>query len=104
MRSPGAPSRDRITGRTPWNELRGTKVLEAIMAGVEAAAAIALFLAAMAITVLAVVAYQVRREDHQYSLAEEAHSIMSRGTRRLTGFGRRGLYLQVHSAGRRAAA
>ena len=100
MRSPGAPSRDRITGRTPWNELRGTKVLEAIMAGV----AIALFLAAMAITVLAVVAYQVRREDHQYSLAEEAHSIMSRGTRRLTGFGRRGLYLQVHSAGRRAAA
>jgi len=100
MRSPGAPSRDRITGRTPWNELRGTKVLEAIMAGV----AIALFLAAMAITVLAVVAYQVRREDHQYSLAEEAHSRMSRGTRRLTGFGRRGLYLQVHSAGRRAAA
>lgn len=100
MRSPGAPSRDRITGRTPRNELRGTKVLEAIMAGV----AIALFLAAMAITGFAVVAYQVWREDHQYSLAEEAHSIMSRGTRRLTGFGRRGMYLQVHSAGRRAAA
>jgi hypothetical protein len=74
------------------------------MAGVEAAAAVALFLAAMAITVLAIVAHEVRREDRLYSLAGEAHSIMSRGTRRLTGFGRRGLYLQVHSAGRRAAA
>jgi hypothetical protein len=79
-------------------------VLEAIMVGAEAAVAIALFLAVIAITVLVVVAREVRREDRLYSLAEDAPTAMSRSTRRLNGFGRKDLDLRVLSAGRRAAA
>jgi hypothetical protein len=79
-------------------------VLEAIMVGVEAAVAIALFLAVLAITALLVVAREVRREDRLYSLAEDAPTAMSRGTRRLIGFGRKDLELRVLSAGRRVAA
>src|SRR4029077_3952192 len=49
-------------------------------------------------------AREIRREDRLYSLADEAPSLMSRGTRRLTGFGRRDLQMRVLTAGRRAAA
>jgi hypothetical protein len=79
-------------------------VLEAIMAGVLAIAAVALFLAGVVVGVLFVVAREIRREDRLYSLADEAPSLMSRGTRRLTGFGRRDLQMKVLTAGRRAAA
>lgn len=74
------------------------------MAGVLAVAAVALFLGGVVLGVLFVVAREIRREDRRYSLAEEAPSLMSRGTRRLTGFGRRDLELRVLAAGRRAAA
>lgn len=82
----------------------GRKVLEAIMASVLAVAAVALFLAGVAVGVLVVVAREIRREDRLYSLADEAPNLMSKGTRRLTGFGRRDLYITVLTAGRRAAA
>ena len=81
----------------------GRDVLEAIMAGVLAVSAVALFLGGVALGVLFVVAREIRREDRLYSLAEEAPSLMSRGTRRLTGFGRRDLDI-ILAAGRRAAA
>ena len=68
------------------------------MAGVLAVAAVALFLAGVAVGVLVVVAREIRREDRLYSLAEEAPSLMSRGTRRLTGFGRRDMELRVLAA------
>jgi hypothetical protein len=107
---PRAPGRREHLGR-PWSEkrdprkdLRGTEVLEAIMAGVLAIAAVALFLAGVVVGVLFVVAREIRREDRLYSLADEAPSLMSRGTRRLTGFGRRDLQMRVLTAGRRAAA
>jgi hypothetical protein len=74
------------------------------MAGVLALAAVALFLAGVAVGVLFVVAREIHREDRLYSLSEEAPSLMSRGTRRLTGFGRRDLEIRVLAAGRRAAA
>ena len=74
------------------------------MAGVLAVAAVALFLGGVVLGVLFVVAREIRREDCRYSLAEEAPSLMSRGTRRLTGFGRRDLELRALAAGRRAAA
>ena len=89
---------------TPRKELCGTDVLEAIMAGVLAVTAVALFLAGVAVGVLFVVAREIRREDRLYSLPEAAPSLMARGTRRLTGFGRRDLELRVLAAGRRAAA
>ena len=74
------------------------------MVGAEVAVAIALFLAAMAITALVVIAHEVRREDRLLSLAEDAPTAMSRSTRRLNGFGRKDLELKVLSAGRRVAA
>ena len=70
------------------------------MAGAEAAVAIALFLAGLAIVVLVIVAREIRREDRHFSLAEDARSAMSRGTRRLTGFGHKDLDLKVLTAGR----
>ena len=74
------------------------------MAGVLAIAAVAIFLAGVVVGVLFVVAREIRREDRLYSLAEEAPSLMSKGTRRLTGFGRRDLQLRVLAADRRAPA
>jgi len=68
------------------------------MAGVLAVAAVALFLGGVVLGVLFVVAREIRREDRRYSLAEEAPSLMSRGTRRLTGFGRRDLELRALAA------
>jgi len=74
------------------------------MASVLAVAAVALFLAGVAVGVLVVVAREIRREDRLYSLAKEAPNLMSKGTRRLTGFGRRDLYMTVLTGDRRAAA
>jgi hypothetical protein len=79
-------------------------VLEAIMAGVLAIAAVALFLAGVAVGVLIVVAREIRREDRLYSLVEEAPTLMSKGTRKLNGFGRRDMELRVLAPDRRAAA
>jgi hypothetical protein len=70
-------------------------VLEAIMAGVIALAAIG---------VLVVIGRQIRKEDRKFSLVDDAPSLMSRGTRRINGFGCRDLELRVLTAGRRAAA
>jgi hypothetical protein len=77
-------------------------VLEAIMAGVIALTAIALFLGV--IGGLVVIAHQIRKEDRKFSLVQDAPSLMSRGTRRINGFGCRDLELRVLIAGRRAAA
>jgi hypothetical protein len=79
-------------------------MLEATMASVIVLAAVALLLGGVVIVVLGVVAREVHREDRQYSLAQEAPSMMSRSARRLNGFGRRDLYMSDISAGRRAAA
>lgn len=76
------------------------KVLEAIMASVLAFAAVVLFLGGMVLGVLVVVAREIRREDRACSLTEEAPSLTSRGTRRLTGFGSRDMYLKSLTVGR----
>jgi hypothetical protein len=80
------------------------KVLEAIMASALAFTAVALFLGGITLGVLVVVAREIRREDRACSLIEEAPSLMSKSTRRLTGFGRRELELRSLTVGRRAAA
>lgn len=72
------------------------------MAGVIALAAIALLLVVLG--GLVVIAFEVRREDRQFSLAEDAPSLMSRRTRRINGFGCRDLKLKVLTAERRTAA
>jgi hypothetical protein len=84
--SPGRGRRERDLRR----ELRGTEVLEAIMAGV-VVVAIAVFVAGAVMGVIAVVAIAVRREDRRYTLAVDAPDRLSRSTRRLTGVGRRDL-------------
>ena len=84
--SPGRDSRERDL-RT---ELRGTEVLEAIMAGV-VVVAVAVFIAGVIMGVVAVVAIAVRREDRRYTLAVDAPDRLSSTTRRLTGVGRRDL-------------
>jgi hypothetical protein len=71
-------------------ELRGTKVLEAIMAGV-VVVAVAVFIAGLVMGVVVVVAIAVRREDRHYTLAVDSPDRLSRTTRRLTGVGRRDL-------------
>jgi hypothetical protein len=83
-------SRDR-SKRDPRNELRGTKVLEAVVAGVVIAIAISVFLGGLVTGVIAVIAVAVRREDRCYSLAGDAPDRLSVSTRRLTGVGRRDL-------------
>jgi hypothetical protein len=84
--SPGRDSRERDL-RT---KLRGTEVLEAIMAGV-VVVAVAVFIAGVVMGVVAVVAIAVRREDRRYTLAVDAPDRLSSTTRRLTGVGRRDL-------------
>jgi hypothetical protein len=84
--SPGRDSRERDL-RT---ELRGTKVLEAIMASL-VVVAVAVFIAGLVMGVVAVIAIAVRREDRRYTLAVDAPDRLSRTTRRLTGVGRRDL-------------
>jgi hypothetical protein len=73
------------------NELRGTKVREAVMAGVVVAIALSVFLGGLVTGVIAVIAIAVRREDRCYSLAGDAPDRLSGSTRRLTGVGRRDL-------------
>jgi hypothetical protein len=85
--SPGRGRRKRI----PRKELRGTEVLEAIMAGVIIAAMIALFLGGVVVGVYAVVAVAVRREDRACTIAGDAPNRISSSARRLNGLGRRGL-------------
>jgi hypothetical protein len=72
-------------------ELRGTDVLEAIMAGVVVVSAVSVFLGGLAIGVIAVIAIAVRREDRRYTLAVEAPDRLSRNTRLLIGVRRRDL-------------
>jgi hypothetical protein len=79
-------------------------VLEAIMAWFLALAAVALFLAGVTVGVLVVVAREIRREDRLYSLIDEAPTLMSKGTRKLNGFGRRDMELRVIAPNRRAPA
>jgi hypothetical protein len=73
------------------NELRGTKVLEAVVAGFVVAIAISVFLGGLVTGVIAVIAIAVRREDRSCSLAGDAPDRLSGNTRRLTGVGRRDL-------------
>jgi hypothetical protein len=84
-----SPDRDRRE-RDPRTKLRGTEVLEAIMAGV-VVVAVAVFIAGLVMGVIAVIAIAVRREDRRYTLAVDAPDRLSRTTRRLTGVGRRDL-------------
>jgi hypothetical protein len=84
-----SPDRDRRE-RDPRGELRGTEVLEAIMASV-VVVAVAVFIAGLVMGVIAVIAVAVRREDRRYTLAVDAPDRLSRTTRRLTGVGRRDL-------------
>ena len=84
--SPGRGRRERDL-RT---ELRGTEVLEAIMASV-VVVAVAVFIAGLVMGVIAVVAIAVRREDRRYTLAVDAPDRLSSTTRRLTGVGHRDL-------------
>jgi hypothetical protein len=84
-----SPDRDRRE-RDLRTELRGTEVLEAIMAGV-VVVAVAVFIAGVVMGVIVVVAIAVRREDRRYTLAVDAPDRLSRTTRRLTGVGRRDL-------------
>ena len=72
-------------------ELRGTEVLEAIMAGAVIAVAVAVFLGGIMAGVIAVVAVSVRREDRRCTLAVDAPGLLARSTRRLTGVSRRDL-------------
>jgi hypothetical protein len=88
----GSSSPDRDRGKRDLrNELRGTEVLEAIMAGGVVAIAVAVFLGGVVMGVIAVIAIAVRREDRRYTLASEAPDRLSRNTRRLTGIARRDL-------------
>jgi hypothetical protein len=84
-----SPDRDRRK-RDLRAELRGTEVLEAIMAGV-VVIAVAVFIAGLVMGVIVVIAIAVRREDRRYTLAVDAPDRLSRTSRRLTGVGRRDL-------------
>jgi hypothetical protein len=85
-----SPGRDRRK-RDLREGLRGTEWLEAIMAGVVVAMAVAVFLGGVVMGVIAVIAIAVRREDRRCTLAVEAPDRLSRNARRLTGVARRDL-------------
>jgi hypothetical protein len=72
-------------------DLRGTEVLEAIMAGVVFSVAAALFLGGIVAGVFGGLAIAVWREDRRYTLGGAAPDRLSRSARRLNGVGRRGL-------------
>ena len=72
-------------------ELRGTEVLEAIMADFVVTLAIAVFLGGLMVGVLAAVAVAIRREERRHTLAVEAPDRLSRNVRWLTGVSRRGV-------------
>jgi hypothetical protein len=72
-------------------ELRGTEVLEGIMAGVVIASAVSVFLGGLVMGVIAVIAIAVRREDRRCTLPIDAPDRLSRNTRLLIGIRRRDL-------------
>jgi len=77
--------------RDPRIELRGTEVLEAIMASV-VVAIVAVFLGGIAIGVVGLVALGVRGEDRRKSLTDgEVPDRLARNVRRLNGVGLRDL-------------
>jgi hypothetical protein len=61
------------------------------MSGVVVSVTVALFLSGVVTGVITVIAWAIRREDRRYTLVREAPDRISRGARRLTGVGRRGL-------------
>jgi hypothetical protein len=83
--SPGLGHRKRDLRK----ELRGTEVLEAIMADVVAVAALAAFVLGAIVTVLAVSAWAIRREDRGLTLTGQAPNRLSSGVRRVMGVGKR---------------
>ena len=86
----GSPGRGRGK-RDLRKELRGTEVLEAIMAGAVVVSAVCALLGGLVVGVIAVIAIAIRREDRRYTLAVEAPDRLSRNTRLLTGVRRRDL-------------
>jgi hypothetical protein len=70
-------------------ELRGTEVLEAIMADVVAVAALAAFVLGAIMTVLIVAAWAIRREDKKLTLTSKAPNRLLSGVRRIMGVGQR---------------
>lgn len=73
------------------------------MGGSEAGVAIfilAVFLAGVALGVVAMVSVAVHREDRRLSLSGAAPGAVARGARRLTGFGSRGITIPARSRGR----
>jgi hypothetical protein len=60
---------------------------------------LAVFLAGVALGVVAMVAMAVRREDRHFSLSGAAPSTAARGARRLTGFGGSGSHFLPRSEG-----
>jgi hypothetical protein len=70
-------------------ELRGTKVLEVVMADVVAVAALAAFVLGAIITVLVVAAWAIRHEDKKLTLTSKAPNRLLSGIRRIMGVGQR---------------
>jgi hypothetical protein len=70
-------------------ELRGPKVLEAIMADVVAVAALAAFVLGAIMTVLVVASWAIRREDKKLTLTGKAPNRLFSGVRRVMGVGQR---------------
>lgn len=85
--SPGRGRRKRDLRK----EVRGTEVLEAIMAGFVIPMTVAVFLGGVVMGVIVVIAIAVRREDRRNTLPREAPDRLSRNTRRLTGVSTRDL-------------
>jgi hypothetical protein len=73
----------------PRKELRGTEVLEAIMADVVAFAALAVFVLGAIMTVLVVAAWAIRHEDKKLTLTSKAPNRLLSGVRRVMGVGQR---------------
>jgi hypothetical protein len=82
---PGLDRRKRDLRR----ELRGTEVLEVIMADVVAVAALAAFVLGAIVTVLVVAAWAIRREDKKLTLTGKAPNRLFSGVRRIMGVGQR---------------
>jgi hypothetical protein len=69
--------------------IRGTEVLEAIMADVVAVAALAAFVLGAIMTVLIVAAWAIRHEDKKLTLTGKAPNRLFSGVRRIMGVGQR---------------
>ena len=70
-------------------ELRGTEVLEAIMADVVAVAALTAFVLGAIMTVLVVSSWAIRHEDKKLTLTGKAPNRLFSGVRRVMGVGQR---------------